>query len=509
MRDPAGDQRFFWIFIALAIGLGGFLRYYQLNERALNFDEVYEVTHHSGTLMEKVEQMEGMPPTFYLIINKLIRWLGTDLAVRWLTALLGTCTVLVVGLWGRDIGGARVGGLAALLMAVSPMNVYHSQHGRVYSMYCFVVALALLFGWRLLKQQRWQDWLLFVATSWLAMATHYYAALPIAMMWLMLWGSRPGCIWPKGLCWAVVLAIALVPIAYCLRVDMQVPEVSFAKSLFHLEDWAYTYYCLVGGYTLGPSIDELRSIPLREGILRMLPATVAIAVCALPLVLAAWGKRCKRADVARLIVLLIAAIPILGYATYWAATGYTYRYVIWLIAPLCVLLAIGLDAASSKTRSLLLVGLLTISLYSLNNWYTDDRYRQDDFFAVEDLLLEQSPDDVVLAYPLYFGRAAAYHLEDTFEMHLATLLLDTRQNWGVVLPELVDSLQGRSHYWIVAQWFAYDDPRVPLDQALLQHLEAEEIGKVTTVRIYRASAERLRRVVEHLDELPEPGTDAP
>ena len=502
MTEAPEQEPSFWPAIIAALLLAASTRFYNINDRALNMDEVYEVSHCAGSVLEIAQNVDGMPPTFHVLIGTAIDLFDTDLAARWVAASFGVLTTLVIGLWGRALGGARVGGYAALLAAFAPMQVLHGQHARVYSMFALTVCCALYCGWRVFRRDRWSDWLLFCAASWLAAATHYYAVLPVAMMWLLVWCSKPACIWPRGFVSAVALAIALLPVAYCVQIDMQFPDVPFAKTLFYAEDWAYTYYCLLGGYTLGPSINELRSIPLSAGIAKMLPSSIAIAVCVLPIVLAAFRSTERRTDLLRLLIFLLGAVPILGLATYWATTGYAYRYVIWLVGPMSLALAIGLSSMRSNFRLWPLAGLLAIGLYANFNWYFDDRYRQDDFHAVASFLKEQAADQPVLTYPLYFGDATTYHLADQFTVERCTLVLGGQQNWQEALPRFFEQHAGQSHYWIVAEWFAYDDLRVPTDEAFLAHLQAEPVEQITNVRIYRAPTDRLREVVQNLDALP-------
>ncbi len=477
------------------------VRAWDVNSRALIFDEVYEVTHCSGSLAEIVQQPDGMPPTYHLLLARWIQWFGSDVAARWLSVAFGIATVVVTGLWGRLIGGERTGWLAAVLLAVSSMHVYHSQEARGYSMFCFFVALVLLCGWILLAENEWLDWTLFSAASWLAVATHYYAAVPVAMMWLFIGLAHPGRIWPRRVASAGVLAICLAPIVYCLWIDLQHNSGDFPLSVFHLKAWAYTYAALVGGYSLGPPINELRDLTFGQGALRMLPYALAIAACGMPITIAALRVSSRRADVCRLLGLLVGAVLLLGVLTRLADTPYIYRYVAWLVVPLSVLLALGLDAiASRKWRLLLAGGVLAISSVSIVSWHVDERYWQDDFHSVARLLEKEGPGEPVLSLPSYFAQATNYHLAAAHPVVAASALLQGPQDWHETLPELAEAAQNQRHYWIVTQWLPHDDARLPVRQQLLELLQAEEIGQITTILVYRASVERLQEVVDQLPQ---------
>ena len=497
----------FWALIVVAVGVALAARAWDVNSRALNFDEVYEVTHCEGGLAKIVQQPDGLPPTYHLLLARWIRWFGSDVAARWLSVAFGIATVVATGLWGRLIGGERTGCLAALLLAVSSMHVYHCQEARGYSMFGFFVALVLLFGWRLLTKNDWLDWTLFAVASWLAAATHYYAAVPVAMMWLFIGLAHPGRIWPRGVASAGVLALCLAPIVYCFWIDLQHNSGDFPLSVFHLKAWAYTYVALVGGYSLGPPINELRDLTFGQGALRTIPSALAIAACGLPITIAALRAPGRRADACRLLGLLIGAVLLLGTLTRLADTPYIYRYVAWLVVPLCVFLALGLDSMTSrKWRLLLMSGLLAISSVSIVKWHVDERYWQDDFFGVARLLDKNGPGEAVLSLPSYFAQATKYHLAAARPVVAASALLQGPQDWHEALPELAQAAQNQRQYWIVAQWLPHDDARLSVRQQLLELLQAEQVAQITTIMVYRASVERLQEVV---DQLPQRADSSP
>jgi hypothetical protein len=85
--------------------------------------------------------------------------LGADSypAQRAISCLLGAAMVLVVGLVGRRVLDERTGLIAAGLAAVYPMLVVLDGSGRSESLYVLLVALALLFAYRLRDGGGWRD----------------------------------------------------------------------------------------------------------------------------------------------------------------------------------------------------------------------------------------------------------------------------------------------------------------------------------------------------------------
>jgi uncharacterized membrane protein len=125
------------------------------------------------------------PPLYQLILN---RWItivgGDDFAVRSLSALLSSFSVLLVGTLAYLICGWRCALFAALLQAVSPFAIYYGQEARMYALeeLLAVVSMATLIA---LLFPQWCSqaasrppirrllFLLYALSSWALLNTHY------------------------------------------------------------------------------------------------------------------------------------------------------------------------------------------------------------------------------------------------------------------------------------------------------------------------------------------------
>jgi hypothetical protein len=111
-------------------------------------------------------------------------------AGRLLTALLGTATVVAIGVLGARIAGRFVGIAAALVLAVAPLHVLNSHYVKHDVPVTFVIVLAYLTYERL-----WKGGSLFAAAAvtGVAFATHYYTIfLAIPLAWAIVHRSRDG-----------------------------------------------------------------------------------------------------------------------------------------------------------------------------------------------------------------------------------------------------------------------------------------------------------------------------
>src|SRR5215210_2925768 len=103
----------------------------RLGSRSLWFDEgitVGLVREPFGTFVQRVTDHEVNQSAFYVLFNGWYRLVGDGAAaMRLLSALLFVATVPLVYVLGRRLFDARVGALAAVLLAVHPLAVEWGQ----------------------------------------------------------------------------------------------------------------------------------------------------------------------------------------------------------------------------------------------------------------------------------------------------------------------------------------------------------------------------------------------
>jgi 4-amino-4-deoxy-L-arabinose transferase-like glycosyltransferase len=189
--------------------LAAALRFATLGVQSLDADEGFtaEIARKSlGAAMSQVPHTESSPPLYYALVWLWAKLFGTgEWGLRSLSALAGSATVPVVYAIGERLKSARVGLIAAALVAVSPLLVWYSQEARAYMLFMLLSAVGFLF----LVRGRVALWALASAA---ALATHYFAAVVVVPMgaWL-LWRRVRGARWAVG---GVALAgLALLPLA--------------------------------------------------------------------------------------------------------------------------------------------------------------------------------------------------------------------------------------------------------------------------------------------------------
>lgn len=210
---PRGER----IALIGAVALAAALRFMELGARGWWRDEAVTVRLLRlpfDELLRTIPNSEGTPPLYYVVAWAWTRLFGdSEAGLRSLSALLGTITVVVVYLAGRELVSGRTGLMAAYFAAASPLLVWHSQDGRGYSLLVLLGALSFLFFVRLDRTASWVDALCFALASALALLTHYFAVflvLPEAVWLLVRHRTRRVAAIPVA--FIAVVGLSLIPL---------------------------------------------------------------------------------------------------------------------------------------------------------------------------------------------------------------------------------------------------------------------------------------------------------
>jgi hypothetical protein len=177
--------------LVLLMALAAALRLVAIGAQSFWSDEAITallVRRDFGSLLSGVADTESTPPLYYVAAWLWARAAGADEAgLRSLSAVLGVLAVPTAYGAARALVSSRAAWIAGLLVAVNPVLVWYSQEARAYSL---LVLLCGLSFWAFVEAHEsgsgralacW--WL----ASSLAIATHYFALLVVAVMggWLL------------------------------------------------------------------------------------------------------------------------------------------------------------------------------------------------------------------------------------------------------------------------------------------------------------------------------------
>ena len=151
VRTPIDSRHFFGMMLA-GIILFTVLQTWPRLDANLAVDEPYtaNLVHLPLSTMWAEFQQVGYEITYHLVLKAWVLLFGDgETALRSLSLLFYSLSVVTVGLVARHIGGMRVGLCAAYLMAVSsPLGITHAANARPYALLAMQVSLALLIYFR-------------------------------------------------------------------------------------------------------------------------------------------------------------------------------------------------------------------------------------------------------------------------------------------------------------------------------------------------------------------------
>lgn len=169
-----------WPAAALTL-LAAAIRFFHAGTPALWTDEAFSlwVARHSlPDIWRVTARLDAHPPLYYTLLHYWLIFGDGETALRTLSAVLGALTVPAAYLVGRTIGGARLGVLTALFLAVSPFNLWYDQEARMYPLLMLSATGALLgLALALRDPTARAGWALYVAGTVSALWTEHSAAL--------------------------------------------------------------------------------------------------------------------------------------------------------------------------------------------------------------------------------------------------------------------------------------------------------------------------------------------
>lgn len=152
-----------WALAALAMALGGWLRWAGLGRQSLWVDEMssYGMADNSlRHIIPTILAFDGHPPLYIFLVHFAHTGfhLGTVDSVRMPSLIAGILSIGVVYALARVLVGRLAAILATALVVVSPLIVWYSREGRMYAVTWLFVMLSFLALVQAARSRRW-PWL--------------------------------------------------------------------------------------------------------------------------------------------------------------------------------------------------------------------------------------------------------------------------------------------------------------------------------------------------------------
>lgn len=384
--------------LALIVVLCAFaLRVYRLGGPSFHGDEAFTarfVAKSTGEIVAALGNYEPNPPFYYALLKPWLNLAGSsEFALRFLSAWWGVFLIPWAYDLGKRLGGEKLGGATALLAAVSPFLVWHSQEVRMYAVLAALAlaSLALLVrAWQSGRRLFWWAW---AAATWLAFFTHYFAAFLILAQVMVLFAASIKSRRRRLKAWAVPCAAAALlylPWAAYAAPAMLTHEKSWIPPAGAGEFLRRTFIT----YSLGSTATPWAVRWLWPGFLLILAAGAM-----------ALARRQRWA--AGLVGSCLLTPPMVVYLLSLRRPMFHERYLIFVLPPYLLFLAAGVTAWARRARGRLwaaasMAFLIGASGLSLTNYFHDPTYAKSPPWRemVQFLQAQSQPGDVVIQnYP--------------------------------------------------------------------------------------------------------------
>jgi 4-amino-4-deoxy-L-arabinose transferase-like glycosyltransferase len=410
MMDRRVLQRGALLFVLL---LAFALRIAGLTAQSLWRDEVDALRYSQepmATLASNFFRQGWNGPLYYVCLRFWIALSGdSEFSLRYFSLCFGLLGVALTYRLGRTWFSARVGGLAALLMACSPYMVWYGQEAKMYAPLCVMVLAALLVYRHAVQCGEWYMWAAAVVLAWVTVTVHYLGGLllPTMVVLLVVWWPTARRRWPQAL-----LALASLFLPVIVAMPWVFPVIVQGRDLgYHAVD-------LRGMITVMLHVFSRGVMPSGQQGPMALALFLGLAGSALWPGAAVWSwwlwSKPSRFDRWRSVLALWAwiAVPILGlYVISLRAPMFVDRYLIWIGPAVYLLIARGLDQI--RWRSVLVFVLCLATLLGLNGrsvWEQSATPFKSDFRAAAAYVqAHRQADELVLFHISYVRYTFEYY----------------------------------------------------------------------------------------------------
>lgn len=175
-----------WILTTELLGVI-FATAYICRNVAVDWDEAYSLRmmiKFSLKEMIEVTAADIHPPLYYLLLRGFCALFGTEIFALKLFSVLFTGLTMLLGMtYVRKNWGFKVALVWNLVVGLGPQFLFYSVNIRMYSMSLFFVTWSMLLAYEILQDNRPLDWVLFVLSGLGGVYTHYFTAVPLALIY--------------------------------------------------------------------------------------------------------------------------------------------------------------------------------------------------------------------------------------------------------------------------------------------------------------------------------------
>ncbi len=378
------------------------LRVFRIGAESVGHDEAFTLTAVRLPLHEMMRLLASdyvHPPLHYVVLRGWLDMWGFGVVqARWLSALFGTASVLMIQLLGNRLFGRRTALLASLLLAISQIGIMFSQEGRPYAQFLFLFLSSCYLFVAALEHGHRRTWCALLASSILTVYTHYYGVFVILsfVVFCLIWGNSQAASRMKLIGVAMLSIASLVPwlLAAAPHAVHDARLESGRLPWWQVHWW--TPISAINSFNNGKPHGLLGASPawtfILGGLLFAVPAVFALTL------LMNRSRNPQAAGVGFSLVLFLLPL-IIVVVVGLAGIQYNVRYVAFCAAPYYLLVGVGLaKLPTTWLRIAVTVLIVVYTGFSLRSNYFM-HWKEDFRHAVAYVHAQQQADDCGIFFP--------------------------------------------------------------------------------------------------------------
>jgi len=357
------------------------LRIYKLGQIPFWEDELWTLYRSSLSMIGTLKTLVSLPvhpPLYYLLMNSWVNLFGAnEFTLRFPSIIFSLLSVFFIFKLGESLYNSRVGLYAALLLAVSPFNIYYSQEAKGYIMSWTLCLISFWLFYRLMKKFRAADLTAYILVTIVSWYTSYIGVVYSLIQFICFF------MFQKPLSvkeWIGVYILIIGWYLFWLQIFLRHPT-------FDCIQWIGTtdnYFVRAGVH-----IDQMLHSPVSVSK-RILPLSLITFVSLMLLPIAGFKKDSRAKfviDIKREDIMLFAwfLFPFVFYFLidkFWFHIFIKIRYIGFVHIPLLLLLGKGIDKLRTRWRIFIVVFLVCYTfLFSLYPYYAKASKKNDQRWA--------------------------------------------------------------------------------------------------------------------------------
>ncbi len=464
-----------WVYVSvtLMLLLAFAVRLFRLDAQSFWYDEI-ETIRYARNLLD----WDTHPPAYYALMSLVLQVGRSEFILRFPTVLQDMLSVAVVFSLSRRLLGLKTALMAALLVGLSAALVWHAQDMRMYSQQVLSTLLVAYTYGAVLERPTRRRWGVFVLTSLFALYTHLYAVMMLGLLVLhyLICQRKYFRQWFRA---NAVIAMGYLPWLYVL-VNTPAKRIGTERANILL-GFPYAFFTFASGYSIGPSVNEIRLDAL-QALNAYLPILVGLTGVVLVLFVtgsvALWRQ--DRTKFALLFLwIFLPPFAAVGVPLLRPDLTFNVRYILFCAPPFLILLAHGAVQMRPRWLGIALMSFLLIAnALSLFNLNTDPRYAKEDVRgAARYLAAQMRPEDGVVTITV--GNAVRWYLGSD---RLIVSNLPTRPAVSIFAEAQQAAPDGR--LWLVKTRAWQTDPKGVLEGLFLSEYAVGDVAQFAGVTVY-------------------------